>query len=86
MAMLCPVCSTELQTVERQDIELDHCPTCEGIWLDQGELSELVRREALAAIIQGHQLLFEGRKQKEYDAELDNENSPNKKAAIVLDE
>lgn len=85
MAMLCPVCATELQPVERQDIELDHCPTCQGIWLDQGELSELVRREATAAIVRGHALLTDARKDREFDSRIEDENAPTRKAAIVLE-
>ena len=36
--MLCPVCKKEMMILEYNDVELDYCPICEGIWLDQGEL------------------------------------------------
>ena len=34
--MLCPVCKTQtLQMAERHGIEIDYCPGCRGVWLDQ---------------------------------------------------
>lgn len=33
-----------MQTVTREDIRIDVCPACGGVWLDGGELQELVRR------------------------------------------
>ena len=36
--MLCPVCKKEMMILEHNQVELDYCPICEGIWLDQGEL------------------------------------------------
>jgi Zn-finger nucleic acid-binding protein len=29
---------------DRQDIEIDCCPTCRGVWLDRGELDKLIER------------------------------------------
>ncbi|MBN3767687.1 zf-TFIIB domain-containing protein [Burkholderia sp. Ac-20365] len=41
--MKCPVCKTpDLLMTERQNIEIDYCPTCRGIWLDRGELDKLL--------------------------------------------
>ena len=41
--MKCPVCKTpDLLMTERQNIEIDYCPTCRGVWLDRGELDKLV--------------------------------------------
>jgi Zn-finger nucleic acid-binding protein len=36
--MSCPHCAIPLVMSERQGIEIEHCPTCRGIWLDRGEL------------------------------------------------
>ncbi len=36
--MLCPVCHKDALIVEYQDIELDYCPACHGVWFDAGEL------------------------------------------------
>jgi Zn-finger nucleic acid-binding protein len=40
-SMLCPRCKVELQTETYQGIDVDHCPSCHGRWLDYPELDEL---------------------------------------------
>jgi len=40
--MLCPVCHKDALIVEYQDIELDYCPACHGVWFDAGELELLM--------------------------------------------
>ncbi len=40
--MLCPVDRTPLVMSERQNIEIDYCPTCRGVWLDRGELDKII--------------------------------------------
>jgi Zn-finger nucleic acid-binding protein len=43
--MNCPSCKEEkLVMTERQNIEIDYCPSCRGIWLDRGELDKLIER------------------------------------------
>ena len=37
----CPRDSTELAVEKHQGIEVDHCPTCNGRWLDPTELDDL---------------------------------------------
>ncbi len=41
----CPRCLLPMATVDYDDagLQLDSCPTCEGIWFDQGEFAALVR-------------------------------------------
>lgn len=39
--MLCPRCNVELQTEQYQGIEVDHCLSCNGRWLDYPELDQL---------------------------------------------
>lgn len=39
--MKCPVCKTPLVVVEREEIELDWCIGCHGLWFDEGELELL---------------------------------------------
>ncbi|WP_306108737.1 zf-TFIIB domain-containing protein [Pseudomonas sp. ANT_H4] len=29
---------------ERQNIEIDYCPQCRGVWLDRGELDKIIER------------------------------------------
>lgn len=42
----CPKCGVQLQRREEHGVEVDECPSCGGIWLDQGELEEIARRES----------------------------------------
>ena len=37
---------------ERQNIEIDYCPKCRGVWLDRGELDKILEK-SLAAEPQG---------------------------------
>ncbi|GAB4465927.1 MAG: hypothetical protein OHK0029_36910 [Armatimonadaceae bacterium] len=74
--MVCPLCASELQQVERQGIELDYCPDCGGLWLDQGELNELIRRESVAAVLEGQKALSTARHQKEFDDAIRVERQP----------
>ena len=39
--MKCPRCKSDLFVVEYQDIELDYCPSCSGLWFDSGEMDLL---------------------------------------------
>jgi len=39
---LCPNDSAQMQTVNRNGVEFDICPTCKGVWLDRGELEKLM--------------------------------------------
>ncbi len=41
--MDCPVCKqSAMITLELNGVEIDYCTQCEGIWLDAGELEELL--------------------------------------------
>lgn len=43
--MKCPVCTDiPLAMTTRQEIEIDYCPNCRGVWLDRGELDRLIER------------------------------------------
>jgi len=34
----------ELKIAERQEVEIDYCPQCRGVWLDRGELDKIIDR------------------------------------------
>lgn len=36
--MHCPACDKPMIILEFKNVEMDFCPSCEGCWLDQGEL------------------------------------------------
>jgi len=40
--MKCPVCRVPTYVVEFDQIELDLCPDCQGMWFDRGELDLLL--------------------------------------------
>ncbi len=39
--MNCPRCQVELAVEQQRGIEVDHCPSCNGRWLDHHELDQL---------------------------------------------
>ncbi len=49
MIRVCPKCDVPLFLVHFKNIEVDVCPTCRGIWLDAGELEELLRQTGAGA-------------------------------------
>ncbi|MFH2054559.1 MAG: zf-TFIIB domain-containing protein [bacterium] len=46
--MECVNCNEPLVVLELQQVELDYCLSCGGIWLDTGELGLLLGEERLA--------------------------------------
>ena len=40
--LLCPNDNASMNTVSRNGVEFDMCPTCRGVWLDRGELENLM--------------------------------------------
>ena len=40
MSLSCPKCVTEMQSRTVGSVIVDHCPTCSGIWFDEGELQQ----------------------------------------------
>jgi uncharacterized protein len=40
--MKCPNCNETLLMTERNNIEIDYCPACRGVWLDKGELDKII--------------------------------------------
>ncbi|MBW4699743.1 MAG: zf-TFIIB domain-containing protein [Aphanocapsa lilacina HA4352-LM1] len=49
--MQCPRCTDyELKTVKSDDIEVDQCPNCLGIWFDVSEMTALVEKQNLDGI------------------------------------
>ena len=42
--MKCPNCSRELQQEEYEGVTIDLCAGCGGVWLDEGELEQIVER------------------------------------------
>ena len=50
MEKICPCCTNvELRRAIRRDVEIDYCPDCNGIWLDNGELNKIVTESVQAS-------------------------------------
>ena len=44
--LICPRCASQMRTYLRSGIEIDQCTQCLGIYLDRGELPQLIAAEA----------------------------------------
>jgi len=42
MPKRCPFCRQGLDEVERHGIRIKVCPRCQGVWLSQGELEQII--------------------------------------------
>jgi hypothetical protein len=40
--MKCPKCGMDLHTLAQGNVDIDTCFNCRGVWLDAGELDQLV--------------------------------------------
>ena len=43
--MKCPKDGMDLETIELHGVKIDQCATCNGMWLDAGELEQMTRPE-----------------------------------------
>ena len=43
--MHCPKCGHELITIGLHGVEVDRCAHCNGLWLDAGELEQVMERD-----------------------------------------
>src|ERR1051325_1592674 len=44
-AMVCPRCGGALRESKLDEVTIDTCEKCAGVWLDSGELEQLTKRE-----------------------------------------
>lgn len=51
--MHCVACKNPMVTLELDQVEIDYCPSCGGIWLDTGELEALLESSAAAGRLLG---------------------------------
>lgn len=45
--MRCPACGESLVVIERDQVEVDWCASCHGVWFDTGELNLLAEKAGL---------------------------------------
>lgn len=50
--MKCPVCKNDMIILELEQVEIDYCSVCKGIWLDGGEL-ELIYHDTSSNDVDG---------------------------------
>jgi len=43
--MRCPKCGDKLVSLQHHGITVEECPSCQGMWLDRGELETVAQRE-----------------------------------------
>jgi hypothetical protein len=55
--MRCPKCGMELLEVSFREIRIDRCSSCNGVWLDAGELDAVIKGES-AGFLKGLSRLF----------------------------
>jgi uncharacterized protein len=48
--MKCPKCGADLATEDYHNVQVDRCPDCGGMWLDSGEIEDLLAREDAGVI------------------------------------
>ena len=44
--MRCPKCGEKLEVTNYSGVTVEECPACRGIFLDDGEIQELAKRES----------------------------------------
>jgi len=55
--MRCPKCASELQAITYENIEIDRCVGCGGIWFDAHEMRELQRIKGAHRVDVGDKLV-----------------------------
>lgn len=45
-SMRCPRCSANLTETKFEDVAIDRCDNCGGVWLDSGELEQLIQKDS----------------------------------------
>ncbi len=44
--MKCPKCGMDLKEIVYKEVHIDKCFSCDGVWLDEGELEQLAEKES----------------------------------------
>jgi Transcription factor zinc-finger len=45
-SMLCPRCNAALKVTKFENVSVDRCDNCGGLWLDAGELAQLIQKDS----------------------------------------
>lgn len=44
-SLTCPKCQSPMRSYERSGVTVDQCSSCQGVFLDRGELERLIQAE-----------------------------------------
>lgn len=50
--MMCPNCQVGMKEISRENVLIDMCPQCHGVWLDRGELQKLLEVNRQERVVQ----------------------------------
>lgn len=73
--MKCPIDNQTLVVSDRQNIEIDYCPECRGVWLDRGELDKIIERSSSNQAPRQEKVQYE----KHYESSAKHYDRPYKK-------
>ena len=61
---MCPVCNEPMVAFELEGVEIDHCVSCQGTWLDAGELEQIAELAGARSeeLIRATQVSTEGKR------------------------
>lgn len=48
--MICPSCRVEMRQARKEEVIIDVCPQCRGVWLDPGELEKILAQSKHAMV------------------------------------
>ena len=80
--MNCPNCHEILLMTQRNNIEIDYCPVCRGVWLDKGELDKMLAYAERPASIKSD-LHTRSQEQNSYLTKHHYYNKSNKKKSFL---
>lgn len=52
--MNCPACSSELEQLKHDRLEIDRCTACRGLWFDETELKSYLANSRAGSGVEGH--------------------------------
>ncbi|WP_155847459.1 zf-TFIIB domain-containing protein [Asticcacaulis sp. AC402] len=50
----CPDCTEALLETDYRQVRIDICPHCQGVWLDRGELEQIVEQALFGVMPRAH--------------------------------
>jgi uncharacterized protein len=56
--MTCPRCGGKLEEIEHENVKVDRCSACAGIYLDKGELEAIVSSKSAGGVFRSLRELF----------------------------